>query len=85
MFAYKAGKPVVSHLKVFYRVAYTHVPYQRRTKLDNKSKKYVFIGYDEKTKAFKLFNPIDKKVIVSRDVQGNDESMWDWKNQMEAR
>ena len=36
------------------------IPDQRRTKLDNKNKKYVFVGYDEKTKAFKLFDPIDK-------------------------
>lgn len=44
----------------------------------------MFIGYDEKTKAFRLFDPIDKKVIVSRDVQVDEESTWDWKNQKEA-
>lgn len=62
-----------------------HVPDQRRTKLDNKSKKHVFIQYDEKTKAFNLFDPIEKKVIVSRDVHVNEESTWDWKNQMEVK
>jgi len=36
----------------------------------------VIIGYEEKTKAFKLFNPIDKKVIVSQVVQVNEESAW---------
>ena len=44
----------------------------------------MFIGYDEKTKTYKLFNPIEKKVIVSHDVQVNEESTWDWKNQKEA-
>ena len=82
--AWSGHKPTVSHFKVFGSVAYAHVPDQRRTKLDDKSKKYVFIGYDEKTKAFKLFDPIDKKVIVSRDVQVNEESTLDWKNQKEA-
>ena len=76
-------KPTVSHLKVFGSMAYAHVPDQRRTKLDDKSKKYVFIGYDEKTKAFKLFDPIEKKVNVSRDVHVNEESAWDWTNQKE--
>jgi hypothetical protein len=58
-------------------VTYAHVPEQRRTKLDDKSKKYVFIGSDEKTKAFKLFDPVEKKVVVIRDVQVNEESAWD--------
>jgi hypothetical protein len=65
-------------------VTYAHVPEQRRTKLDDKSKKYVFIGSDEKTKAFKLFDPVEKKVVVIRDVQVNEESAWDWKNQKEV-
>jgi hypothetical protein len=40
-------------------------------------------GYDEKTKAFKLFDPIEKKVIVSRDVHVNEASAWDWTNHKE--
>ena len=39
-------KPSVSHLKVFGSIAYGHVPTQQRTKLEDRSKKYVFIGYD---------------------------------------
>jgi transposase InsO family protein len=82
--AWSGHKPTISHFKVFGSVAYAHIPDQRRTKLDDKSKKYVFIGYDEKTKSFKLFDPIEKKVVVSRDVQVNEESAWDWKNQKEV-
>jgi hypothetical protein len=82
--AWSGYKPTVSYLKVFGSVAYAHIPNQRRTKLDDKSKKLVFIGYDEKAKAFKLFDPIGKKVIASRDVQVNEESAWDWTNQTEA-
>ena len=40
-------KPSVSHLKVFGSIAYGHVPAQQRTKLEDRSKKYVFIGYDD--------------------------------------
>jgi hypothetical protein len=39
--AWSRIKPTVSHLKVFGSVAYAHIPDQRRTKLDEKSKKYV--------------------------------------------
>lgn len=77
-------KPTVSHFRIFGSVAYAHVPDQRRTKLEDKSKKFVFIGYDEKTKGFKLLDPINKKVIISRDVKVNEASEWDWKNSSEV-
>ncbi|GJZ27481.1 retrovirus-related pol polyprotein from transposon TNT 1-94 [Tanacetum coccineum] len=49
--AWSGRKPIVAHFKVFGSVAYRHIPDQRRTKLDDKRKKFVFIGHDEKTKA----------------------------------
>ncbi|GKB39874.1 retrovirus-related pol polyprotein from transposon TNT 1-94 [Tanacetum coccineum] len=55
-------KPTVSHFNVFGSVAYAHVPDQTRTKLDDKSKKYIFIGYDDKSKAFRLYDSVEKKV-----------------------
>jgi hypothetical protein len=33
---------------------------KRRTKLDDKSTKLVFIGYDERSKTYKLYNSIEK-------------------------
>ena len=65
-------------------MAYAHVPDQRRTKLEDKSQTYIFIGYDEKTKGYMLFDPISKKVIVSRDVRINEASKWDWNNSTEV-
>ena len=82
--AWSGQKPTVSHFKVFGSVAYAHVPDQRRTKLEDKSQKYILIGYDEKTKGYRLFDPINKKVIVSRDVRVNEASKWDWNNSTEA-
>jgi len=38
-------KPDVSHLKVFGCIAYVHVPDEKRSKLDPKVKKCIFIGY----------------------------------------
>ena len=73
-------KPSVGHLRVFGSVAYAHVPDQQRTKLEDKSKKLIFIGYDNKSKAYRLYNPAEKKVIVSRDVQFDENSSWDWDN-----
>jgi len=40
----------VSHLKVFNNIAYGHVPTHQRTKLEDRSKKYVFLGMMRKLK-----------------------------------
>ena len=78
--AWRGQKPTISHLKVFGSMAYAHVPDQRRTKLEGKSKKYIFIGYDEKTKGYKLLDSISKMLIVSCDVRVNEASKWDRNN-----
>ena len=67
----------VSHFRVFGCIAYAHVPKETRSKLDDKSEKCIFIGYDEQSKAYKLFNPITRKVIISRDVVFKEEESWD--------
>jgi hypothetical protein len=76
-------KPNVAHLKVFRSIVYGKNTDPKRTKLEDKSKKYVFIGYSEKSKAYKLYDPIEKKLVISRDVELNEEARWDWKNQQE--
>ncbi|KAE8732520.1 Detected protein of unknown function [Hibiscus syriacus] len=82
--AWSGLKLTISHFNVFGSVAYAHVPNQRRTKIDDKSKRYIFISYDEKTKGFKLFDPIEKKVVVSRDVYVNESSSCDWEKSTEV-
>ncbi|KAK2994415.1 hypothetical protein RJ640_009642 [Escallonia rubra] len=76
--AWSGYKPSVSHLKVFGSIAYVHVPDQQRNKLDDKSEKFIFIGYSQESKGYKLYNPVDKKMKVSRDVTLDEKSSWDW-------
>lgn len=61
-------EPNIKKFKVFGCKAYAHVPNQKRTKLEMKSTKCIFIGFPENTKAYKLYNTSTKKVIISRDV-----------------
>jgi hypothetical protein len=56
-----------------------HVDDQVRTKLDDKSKKMIFVGYDQKSKGYKLYNPNEGNMLISRDVKFNEEGAWDWK------
>ena len=67
----------VSHLNVFGSVAYPHVPDELRKKLDKKGKKCIFVGYSKDTKSYKLYDPVTRKVIISRDVQFIENESWD--------
>jgi len=69
-------KPDVSHLKVFGCIAYVHVPDEKKSKLDPKAKKCIFIGYSLEQKGYRCFNPSTQKLQVSRDVVFNEMVSW---------
>lgn len=80
--AWSGTKPRVDYFRVFGCIAHVHVPDQRRTKLDDKSKKCVFVGVSDESKAWRLYDPATKKIIVSKDVIFEEEKGWEW-NQFE--
>ena len=62
-------KPDVSHLKVFGSPAYVRIPDAMRKKMDPKSWKGIFVGYDSLTeKIFRVFDPVRGKVFRVADV-----------------
>ncbi|KAI5402445.1 hypothetical protein KIW84_050168, partial [Lathyrus oleraceus] len=76
--AWSGLKPNVSHFKTFGCIGYVHIPEARRTKLDNKSCKAIFLGVSEESKAYRIYNPNSKKKIISRDVVFEENGAWDW-------
>lgn len=66
--AWTGEKPSVAHLRVFGCKAYAHVPDERRTKLESKALKCIFVGYSLQSKAYRLYDPLDRRLIISRDV-----------------
>jgi hypothetical protein len=69
-------KPDVSHLKVFGYITYVHVPDKKRSKLDPKAEKCIFIGYSSKQMGYRCFNPSTRKLQVSRDVVFDEMVNW---------
>jgi hypothetical protein len=65
-------------------VAYAKIPDARRTKLDDKSEKCIFVGYGDLRMGYKLYNPITKKLIISRDVIFEEDKTWQWNDDQEA-
>jgi hypothetical protein len=78
--AWSGYKPSVAHLRIFGCVAYAQVPKAKRRKLDDRGEKCIFVGYSEESKAYKLYNPLTNKVMVSRDVVFSEEESWSWSN-----
>jgi hypothetical protein len=71
-------KPTVEYFRVFGCLAHVHVPDQRRIKLDDKSIQCVLLGVSDESKAYRLFDPISKEIIVSRDVVFEENKGWNW-------
>ncbi|MCO5567281.1 hypothetical protein L7F22_020971 [Adiantum nelumboides] len=61
-------KPKVHHLRVFGCLAFTHIPDDKRKKLDDKSRRCILVGYSDVSKAYKLYDPIKKESFISRDL-----------------
>ena len=55
-------------MRVFGCVAYAHVPDELRDKLDRKGEKCIFVVHSDESKAYKIYNPSTKKVIINKDV-----------------
>ncbi|GJZ61549.1 zinc finger, CCHC-type containing protein [Tanacetum coccineum] len=80
--AIKQRKPNLENLRVFGCIAYAKVPSQHLTKLDDRSTKMVYLGNEQGSKAYRLFDPTTQRVCVSRDVKFKEDETWDWKDYM---
>lgn len=58
----------VKHLKIFGSDCYVHVPKDQRTKWDVNSVKCLIIGYSDGNKAYRIYDPVAKKIMIRRDV-----------------
>ena len=60
----------IDHLKVFGCVCFIYK--KRKDKFDSTSTKGIFLGYSNTKKGYKCYDPINKKLFISRDVIFNE-------------
>jgi len=68
MEVWSGRKPSIRHLHVFGCEAYAHVAREKRSKLENKAVKCIFIGYGVSVKGYKLWDPVAEKVLYNKSV-----------------
>ena len=55
-------------INVFGCKSFIYIPKDERSKLDAKTRQCVFIGYGQDDFGYKLYDPVEKKIVRSRDV-----------------
>lgn len=58
----------LSNLKIFGSTAMVFIPKNKRSKLDDNSKKLIFVGYDDDVKGFRCVDKETGKLKISKDV-----------------
>lgn len=76
--ALKGRKPNISHLKVFGCVCHARTEKAGRRKLDDRSRELVHLGTEPGSKAYRLFDPDNKRIVVSRDIVFEERKAWKW-------
>ncbi|KAM0863375.1 hypothetical protein ACQ4PT_044625 [Festuca glaucescens] len=76
--AWYGRKPSVHFLRVFGCKAYAKETKPGLKKLNDRSRPMVMIGYEEGSKAYRLYDPEKKCLHVSRDVIFDEAASWDW-------
>ena len=62
-------RPDISHLRIFGCKAMVKVPDNQRSKIDKKSMESFMVGYAHSQKAYRLWCPKLKKIVIARDVE----------------
>ncbi|GJW69991.1 zinc finger, CCHC-type containing protein [Tanacetum coccineum] len=71
-------KPNLENLRIFGCTAYAKITIPHLKKLDDRSIPMIYLGVEEGSKAYRLYDPIGKKKHVSRDVKFMETKPWDW-------
>lgn len=74
--AWHGHKPDVEHLRTFGCVAYVKTVRPHVKKLDDRSTPMVYIGYEPGAKVWHFYDPVARRVHVSRDAVFQEHESW---------
>jgi hypothetical protein len=83
--AWYGKKPAMHHLCTFGCVVHVKNTAPNLKKLDDQSKPMIFIGYQPGSKVYRAYDPVAKKVHVSRDMVFDEQAQWNWSSGGEAK
>jgi hypothetical protein len=63
----------VGHIRIFGCLTYSHVPEEKRTKLEPTTEKGILVGYSETSRAYRIYLPAQRKIVLRRDVRFEEE------------
>jgi hypothetical protein len=66
--AFTGVKPEIGHFRIFGCLVYFHVPKEKRSKLDPSGRNGTFVGYNESSKAYRIYIPGQRQIEISKDV-----------------
>jgi hypothetical protein len=72
--------PVVHYFRTFGCVAHVKITRPNLKKLDDRSQKVIFVGYEVRSKAYRCYDPVNQRVIISCDVVFDEAGQWRWEN-----
>jgi hypothetical protein len=70
-------------IRIFGCLTYSHVPLEKRTKLDPTAQQGILVGYSKVSKAYWIYIPSQQRVVVSRDVRFEEGR--DFRRSLESR
>jgi hypothetical protein len=77
--SWHGDKPAVSYFRTFGCIAHVKITRPHLQKLDDRSLRTVFIGYEHgQSKAWRVYDPVGKRVDVTRDTIFDEAACWDW-------
>ena len=76
--AWYGKKPGVRHLRTFGCLAFAKRVGPGVTKLSDRSTRGVFLGYETGSKGYRVYDPVNNKLIVTRGVIFDETKGWNW-------
>ena len=76
--AWHGRKPAVQHLRTFGCTVHVKMLGPGITKLSDRSKPMIFVGYEEGAKCYRVYDPETKRVQVTLDVLFEEGRAWSW-------